>query len=530
FQNYFRLYEKIAGMTGTANTSKEEFQKVYDLDVMVMPTNMPMVRVDRSDRVYGTEEAKFRAVAREVAQRHAKGQPVLVGTIAIEKSERLSAMLTREGVPHEVLNAKQHDREAQIVANAGARGAVTISTNMAGRGTDIKLAQGVAELGGLFVLGTERHEARRIDNQLRGRSGRQGDAGESQFFISLEDDIMRIFGGERMKKLFERLNVPEDEPIESSMVSKAVEAAQAKVEGFYFDSRKHVLEYDDVMNKQRDSFYRLRRGLADATTDPSALRTQVTDILTDALVTAVQEARVTAEPDKDLDVVSRDAIQRFINLTDEQWQPIASTLPREAGPELPEETRTALHAFSEQTYDRKLGELPEGVFSDVARALFLQTLDLLWTDHLDTMEYLRTGIGLRGYGQRDPLVEYRQESHRLFKNLLARFNNEAATAFFHVTIHAQGTGDRGQGTVTPIPQPEKLIVSHPTAPAPTGVIGQEVDVLGNGEQGTGNRDAAHSVSVLAGVPAPIGNKKPAIGRNDPCYCGSGKKFKKCHGK
>ena len=526
FQNYFRLYEKLAGMTGTAYTSREEFQKVYDLDVVVIPTNQPMVRTDHPDRIYGTEEAKFRAIAREVAQRHEKGQPVLVGTIAIEKSEHLSAMLKREGVPHEVLNAKHHAREAQIVAKAGERSAVTISTNMAGRGTDIKLGPGVTNLGGLFVLGTERHEARRIDNQLRGRSGRQGDHGESRFFISLDDDIMRIFGGERMKGLLERLKVPEDEPIESSMVSRAVEAAQAKVEGFYFDSRKHVLEYDDVMNKQRDSFYRLRRSLAEERTDPAAFHAKAADILTEALTNAVQEARVTASPESNLDQVSRDALQRYINLSDDEWKSIAETLPREAGPEVPEATQAALRAFVEQTYDRKVAEFPQGIFPDVVRTLFLQTLDLLWTDHLDTMEYLRTGIGLRGYGQRDPLVEYRQESHRLFKNLLAHFHQEAASAFFHVTIHPQAAA---LVPPPPIPQPEKLVVSHPTAPVPTGAIGQEVDERTPSGVLTSLTPAPAVAGAADGVGSPL-RAKPPVGRNDPCPCGSGKKYKKCHGK
>ncbi|MDP3685810.1 MAG: preprotein translocase subunit SecA, partial [bacterium] len=526
FQNYFRLYDKLAGMTGTAYTSREEFQKVYDLDVVIIPTNKTMVRTDHPDRIYGTEEAKFRAVVKEIRERHEKGQPVLVGTIAIEKSERLSGMLKREGVPHEVLNAKQHDREAQIVANAGARGAVTISTNMAGRGTDIKLGPEVTTLGGLCVLGTERHEARRIDNQLRGRSGRQGDPGESRFLISLDDDIMRIFGGERMKGLLERLKVPEDEPIESGMVSKAVEAAQAKVEGFYFDSRKHVLEYDDVMNKQRDSFYRLRQSLAEEKTDQDAFRAQIADILTEAVTAAVQTARATASPENDLDKVSRDALQRYINLPDDEWEKIASTLPREAGPELLEETRAALQAFVEHTYDHKTAEFPQGVFPDVVRTLFLQTLDLLWTDHLDTMEYLRTGIGLRGYAQRDPLVEYRQESHHLFKNLLAHFREEAASAFFHVTIHPHAGA---AAPPPPIPQPEKLIVSHPTAPAPTGAIGQEVDERTPAGVLTSLTPAPAVTGAAGGTSGPL-RPKPPVGRNDPCPCGSGKKYKKCHGR
>ncbi len=536
FQNYFRLYEKLAGMTGTAWTSREEFQKVYDLDVVVIPTNKRMIRADLPDRVYPNEEAKFRAVAREIKERNAKGQPVLVGTIAIEKSERLSALLQREGVTHEVLNAKHHEREAQIIAQAGQRAAVTISTNMAGRGTDIKLGPEVTDVGGLFVLGTERHEARRIDNQLRGRSGRQGDQGASQFFISLEDDVMRIFGSDRMKSILQRLNVPEDEPIESGMVSKAVEAAQAKVEGFYFDTRKHVLEYDDVMNKQREGFYRLRRRIADATGNAEGLLTIATDVLSDALTEALQVARGTAAPEENLDEVSRRALERFINLTDEVWRPIQDALPREASPELPETVKEALRQFVSTVLTAKAAALPTATFAEVAKTLLLRTLDLLWTDHLDTMEYLRTGIGLRGYGQRDPLVEYRQEGHRLFKHLLAEFRQEAAATLFHVTIHAQPTGDRVPVAET---RPADFTVTHPTMQSPAGAVAQETDVVT--AQGVRSTVAATPPGAaataeagprsVAGAAAATGilKKGPTIGRNDPCHCGSGKKFKKCHG-
>ncbi len=548
FQNYFRLYAKLAGMTGTAVTSREEFQKVYNLDVIVIPTHKQMIRSDHPDKIFSTEEAKFRAVVQEVKRRHENGQPVLVGTIAIEKSERLSGMLKRDGVPHEVLNAKHHEREAQIVAQAGQRGAVTISTNMAGRGTDIKLGEGVTDLGGLCIIGTERHEARRIDNQLRGRAGRQGDQGESQFFISMDDDVMRIFGSDRMKKVLTTLKVPEDEPIESGMVSKAVEAAQAKVEGFYFDARKHVLEYDDVMNRQRDAFYRQRQRIVDSSTDPAMMRAEAVSILTDALAEAVQEARITAEPAKDLDAVSKEAIERFVNLTDDEWASIQAALPREAAPELPEGARVALRSLTEARYDQRRETAPPAVLADVAKVILLRSLDLLWTDHLDTMEYLRTGIGLRGYGQRDPLVEYRQEGHRLFKQLLSQFRQEAAAALFHVTIHAQRTVGSGDSPPTPIGDsrgglgesavgataPQRITLTHPTAPAPSGNIGEEVDEVSPAGvkttvsplpvpavQATGARQGAATATPL--------RAGPQIGRNDPCPCGSGKKYKKCHG-
>lgn len=499
FQNYFRLYEKISGMTGTAVTSREEFQKVYDLDVVTIPTNRPMVRTDRADRVYATEDAKFRAVIREVKERHAAGQPVLVGTIAIEKSERLSTLLRREGIPHEVLNAKNHEREAQIIAQAGQPHAVTISTNMAGRGTDIKLGDTVTDRGGLFVLGTERHEARRIDNQLRGRSGRQGDPGASQFFISFDDDIMRIFGGDRMKRMLERLQVPEDEPIESSMVSRAVEAAQAKVEGFYFDSRKHVLEYDDVMNKQRGSFYRTRRSVVDNEHDPARFRSLVVEVMTEALAATVDTARKVSPPE-DLDTVSRQAVERFSNLTDVEWEPVRAALPTDAGDELPAPARAALAQLAERLWDRTTAALPDEAGLAVCRGIFLQTLDLLWTDHLDTMEYLRKGIGLRGYGQRDPLVEYRHEGHQLFRQLLAQFRQEATLAFLHLTVHSPRS----------VQEPARLAVPQATDERPAGAPAVPPA-----------RGGAAAGSALP--------HKTTVRRNDPCPCGSGKKYKKCHG-
>lgn len=533
FQNYFRLYKKLAGMTGTAFTSQEEFQKVYDLDVVAIPTNKPMIRSDHPDRIYAHEEAKFRAVVNEIKRRHEKGQPVLVGTIAIEKSERVSDMLKRQGIPHEVLNAKNNEREADIVAAAGQRGAVTISTNMAGRGTDIKLGPNVTDAGGLFVLGTERHEARRIDNQLRGRSGRQGDPGESQFFISLDDDVMRIFGSERMKRILERLQVPEDEPIESGMVSKAVEAAQAKVEGFYFDARKHVLEYDGVMNKQRDVFYRLRHDIVDAGSTEGAIRASVINVLQEALAESVLEARRSPPADASvaLDDATKAAIERFVNLTEEEWRRVQATLPAEAA-ELPAATTEALLSLVEGRFDLKAKESPPGTFAEACKFLLLRTLDLLWTDHLDTMEYLRTGIGLRGYGQRDPLVEYRQESHRLFQGLLVHYRQEAAAGILHVTIHREGAdGRRAEGEAT---SPQRMTLTHPTVPAPTGAVGEEVDTVTS----TGLRSAITSAPALAtagapagvaGAPSPI-RSGPQVGRNDPCPCGSKKKYKKCHGR
>ena len=536
FQNYFRLYGKLAGMTGTAETSKEEFQKVYNLDVVVIPTNKPMIRQDLPDRIYATELGKFRNVVKEIKEHHEKGQPVLVGTIAIEKSELLSEMLKRGGIPHEVLNAKNHAREAEIISRAGQKGAVTISTNMAGRGTDIKLGDGVREYGGLHVVGTERHEARRIDNQLRGRSGRQGDPGSSQFFISTEDDVMRIFGAERMKNVLARLKVPEDEPIESGLVSKAVEAAQAKVEGFYFDARKHVLEYDDVMNRQRDAFYRLRKTILETEEHPENLRDTARDIMVEALAAAVHTAVIAPPPEGaavDAEQETRTTIERFVNLTDTEWEAIRGTLPVDLSGGVPDTTKEQLRALVEHHYDARAKAVPEGVFPEVVRSVLLRALDTLWTDHLDTMEYLRTGIGLRGYGQRDPLVEYRKESHQLFQQLMASFREEATAAILHLTIHAEAPQP---ARTEPVPL-ERLVLSHPTLPSPTGAVGTEVDEVT--PQGVSTRlqpvpvpsPLRQGYGGQARVPfAQPAREKAPVGRNDPCPCGSEKKYKKCHGR
>lgn len=499
FQNFFRLYKKLSGMTGTAKTSEEEFQRVYDLVVHVIPTNKSMVRKDLPDSIYSTELGKFKNVVQEIKHRHKEGQPVLVGTIAIEKSELLSRMLEREGVPHEVLNAKNHAREADIIANAGQKHAVTISTNMAGRGTDIKLGEGVAALGGLHVLGTERHEARRIDNQLRGRSGRQGDPGSSQFFISAEDDVMRIFGGDRIKGILQRLNVPEDEPIESRMLSRAVEGAQSRVEGYYFDARKHVLQFDDVMNRQRDAFYNLRTSILQTEEKPETMKEVSVAILTEALEEAVMGALSMESENDDYKKRVRDTIEQFINISEGEWSPIEQALQEEVSDEIPEETRNALRRFSESYYDRLEKQAPDtAIFARTIRALFLRSLDQLWIEHLETMEYLRTGIGLRGYGQRDPLVEYRNEGRQLFNALMANFRSEAARAFFHLQLH----------TELPVAQPRQrsvadLILSRPDVVKP---IQKQAQV---------SKDTS---------------KGKKVGRNDPCPCGSGKKYKKCHGK
>jgi len=418
FQNYFRLYDKLAGMTGTATTSAEELDKVYGLDVIVIPTNKPLVRKELPDRIYKNLDGKFKAVVKEIKERHAKGQPVLVGTVSIEKNEYLGKLLEREGVPHNILNAKQHEREGEIIAQAGKAGGVTIATNMAGRGVDIILGgnppedqEKVKEAGGLCVIGTERHEARRIDNQLRGRSGRQGDPGSSQFFVSLEDDLMRVFGGDRIKGLMETLRVPDDMPIEAKMISRAIESSQTKVEGMNFDIRKHVLEYDDVMSKHREIFYKKRREVLEKY-DNSTLREYVLEIIEGA-------------------------------------------------------------EFNKEDYTKREAEIGEENIRRVEKDVCLKVLDTYWLEHLESMNHLRDSVRLRAYGQQDPLIEYKREGHRMFQEFLAGIEKTIAKALMQAEIKVQ-----------------KPIQQRPV----------------------------------------LSSQKDKVGRNDPCPCGSGKKYKKCHGK
>jgi preprotein translocase subunit SecA len=422
FQNYFRLYGKLAGMTGTATTSAEELDKVYGLDVVVIPTNKPLARKELPDKIYKTMEGKFSAVVKEIKNKHEKGQPVLVGTVSIEKNEYLGKLLEREGIKHNILNAKNHEKEGEIIAQAGKKGAVTIATNMAGRGVDIILGgnpsefaeqEEVKESGGLCVIGTERHEARRIDNQLRGRAGRQGDPGESVFFVSLEDDLMRVFGGDRVKKLMDVLKLPEDTPIEAKMVSRAIESAQSKVEGMNFDLRKHVLDYDDVMSKHREVFYKKRR----------------------------------------------EVLQRFENNKLKDY--IIEVLKK--------------NNFSEEDYQKREIEIGPEDIRQVERDICLKVLDTFWIEHLEDMTYLRDSVRLRAYGQQDPLVEYKREGHTMFKDFLVRVEKTIANALMKAEIKV----NRPQSAIKPV-------VSN------TNI------------------------------------KK--VGRNDPCPCGSGKKYKKCHGR
>ncbi len=449
FQNYFRLYKKLAGMTGTALTSSEEFYKVYGLDTVVVPTNKFIQRLDHNDLIFQTESGKFKAVARKIKELNKAGQPVLVGTVSIEKNEVLSEYLKREGVPHELLNAKNHEREGEIVAQAGKKGAVTIATNMAGRGVDIKLggnpttpeAQAeVLSLGGLFVLGTERHEARRIDNQLRGRSGRQGDPGATQFFVSLEDSLMRIFASDTIKNVMGKLGVAEDEAVENRLITRSLETAQTKIEGFNFDSRKHVLEYDDVLNLQRKTVYERRRKI---------------------LVGTVAEVK-----EKLAEVVGGDA-------------------------DLLKVIAEKVSAVGEETYYRTI------------RQLLLQTIDMFWVEHLELMDYVRSSVNLRAYGQRDPLVEYKKEGLRLFKEMQTAIDDQICKLLPNI------------GGVALSQEQVKLQEVH-----------EQAQVIGSGD---GDVNKAHSGASPASV-TPKNADGEKIGRNDLCHCGSGKKFKKCHGK
>ncbi|MDP3800302.1 MAG: preprotein translocase subunit SecA [bacterium] len=485
FQNYFRLYKKLAGMSGTAATSQEEFHKVYGLDVAIIPTHRPMVRKDEADLIYRSEKGKFQAVLRKVKELHEKGQPVLLGTGSIEKNEHLSVLLNQIGIPHKVLNAKNHEAEAQIIAQAGKIGAVTLATNIAGRGVDIILggnppaeeeAEKVKNNGGLFVLGTERHEARRIDNQLRGRAGRQGDQGESQFFVSLEDDLMRVFGGERIKNMMTRFNIPEDEAIQSSLVSRAIESAQTKIEGYHFDARQHVLEYDEVMNKHRDVVYKTRREFVEPEFKNKS-KEKVLEILDGEIELAVS-ANTSVESNT-VDV--SDVLENLARIMpiDSVKQEIEKTEGDIA------KITEILKTFVQSFYEKREKEIGEDQMRAIEKLVFLRTLDELWMDHLDEMEHLRDSVGLRAYGQRDPLVEYKTEGHRMFKDFVSNMENQVAGLIFKV-----------------------------------GVVQQQVPAIKNIQYNKTEDSSANSKQIVSGE---------KIGRNDLCPCGSNKKYKKCHG-
>ncbi len=501
FQNYFRLYAKLAGMTGTARTSAEEFHKVYSRDVIIVPTNKPMIRRDLPDRIYSTEQGKFKALVQEIKEHNATGQPVLVGTVSIEKNELLSLMLTRAGVRHQVLNAKNHEREAEIIAQAGKFGAVTVATNMAGRGVDIILggnppseaeAARVREVGGLCVLGTERHEARRIDDQLRGRSGRQGDPGESRFYVSCEDELVRIFGGDRLKRIMERLGVREDEAIENRFVSRSIEQAQTRIEGHNFDSRKYVLEYDDVMNRHRTTVYALRRevllGPGEGSRVVEYLRAQMRVIVA---------AHVSAETG-DIDVAHIAEAARAI-------APFPDALQAALTGKNIEEVEQYLLDGVEKLYAAHEQELGVQQMRTIERAVILRTIDDVWVDHIAAMEYLREGVRLRAYGQRDPLVEYKIEAHRMYATLLDTIGARVTDVIFKIRL------------VQPSQPQRNVIEGRAEIPDQVG----DADIHRHDE----NDAAANDRPTYA---------KASVGRNDPCPCGAinlatGQvyKYKKC---
>lgn len=571
FQNYFRMYKKLSGMTGTAETEAEEFHQIYNLDVLVIPTNKPITRRDENDLIYKNEAAKFRAIMQEVKEKHEKGQPVLIGTISVETSEKLATLFKKNGIVCQVLNAKQHEREAHIVEEAGLKGAVTIATNMAGRGTDIKLGgpgaskeekQEILDLGGLAVIGSERHEARRIDNQLRGRSGRQGEPGYSRFYVSLDDDLMRIFGGERIKNLMERLSFDENTPIENSLISKSLESAQTRVEGHNFDIRKHLVKYDDVMNKQREVIYRLRRQILQTATtqDPGDLTNSLPD--EDQVSTSDQEKSIpdtkslqndfqkqldkkrfadylqalTTQPDlahiiwltiyqeisdlvelhiqKDAheDWITKlmDEFKNLLPIEENSLHKLTQEFKKHEDAELIQEK---LFDISLQAYRLKEEKLTSPIMRQVEKVVLLRTIDKLWKNHLDVMDDLRTGIGLRGYGQRDPLVEYQSEAFLMFQDLIALLQKNVMRSIYHVgvTINRPDSQKTSPNQVNDMKQQAQKHISN-----------QESQLQATFQQAKQNSQSSSSSTKI--------NPNKKIGRNDPCPCGSGKKYKKCHGR
>jgi preprotein translocase subunit SecA len=598
FQNYFRKYQKLSGMTGTAETEAAEFAKIYNLDVMVIPTNRTLVRIEEPDSVYRTEGEKWNAIVEDIIAKQNEGRPALVGTVSIEKSERLSGMLKRRGTKHVVLNAKYHAQEAEIVAQAGRKGNITIATNMAGRGTDILLggnpehmarqqaiAEGVAEklakgeekfvdddefvyfylvdtfyrvprrdwdrihghfkrecdgqhdevvaLGGLHIIGTERHEARRIDNQLRGRAGRQGDPGSSRFYLSLEDDLMRIFGSDRISGLMQRLGMEEGVPIEHGMVTRAIERAQRQVEAQNFSVRKHLLEYDDVMNKQRESVYTLRReileGKVHLTEDDVAdtreyVMATAEEILDDKVDTFA--GKDIDENDWDVAALRRDLTQTF-SLNDADYDEIG--LQNKST----EELRDMLWERITARYEEKEKIVPPELLRRVERDLMLQIVDQQWKDHLYSLDHLKEGIGLRGYGQRDPLVEYKKESFQLFQDMRGRIEEEIVRYLWWLKPVVEGEGGEAAPVRSPRPAARKaapLSYNDPSASRAPAFVGAGAAATATGGRAAGGR--APQPARVGGDDAPIKTIKrdePKIGRNDPCWCGSGKKFKKCHG-
>jgi preprotein translocase subunit SecA len=506
-QNFFRLYPTLAGMTGTAETESAEFWQIYKLDVVVIPTHRPVRRDDHEDVVFRTKREKYNALVEEIVEAHERQQPVLVGTVSVDVSELLSRMLKRRGVAHQVLNAKQHQREAEIVAHAGRQGSVTIATNMAGRGTDIKLGPGVADLGGLYIVGTERHEARRIDRQLRGRSGRQGDPGESRFFLSLEDDLMRLFGMERISGLMTRLGVQEGEVIEHRMVTRSIERAQKRVEAHNFDIRKHLLEYDDVMNKQRQVIYDLRTRLLENQDVRADIEEWIGERVLQRVETRLGDEKTPAD-EWDLAGLAEDL--SFLLVWPVDGAALAEVTNRE-------ELEERVLAVGREALTRKVEATGGPAYLDVARQIMLWTVDEKWRDHLYELDHLKGGIGLRAYGQKDPLLEYKREAFQLFETLLDDVHEESVRRLFRLQL--------AEAPRVPERRAPRLTLHHDAATA-YGGGGAAAASGGAGEAQAGAGPAREAPSGRPALRPARG--QPRAGRNEPCPCGSGKKYKKCH--
>jgi preprotein translocase subunit SecA len=523
FQNYFRMYEHLSGMTGTAATEAEEFRKIYKLDVVVVPTHRPMVRKDKGDVIYKTLRGKYGAIVEEIGECYKNGQPVLVGTTSIEKNEIISEYLKRKKIPHNVLNAKNHEREAEIIAEAGKIGGVTVATNMAGRGVDIVLGgaqpdrkagvsneqftkskeykkweeahEKVVKAGGLHVIGTERHEARRVDNQLRGRSGRQGDPGSSRFYLSMEDDLMRIFGGEQISGIMDRLNLPEDQPIENALIGRAIEQAQVKVEGFHFDIRKRLVEFDDVANQQRDIIYKLRRRILDSTD----VKKEVQEKLNHQIEKTVLMGRSVADEKFDYQRLAV-GLAEIIPFDDASLKRIGSQI---SAFKSEDEIQNFLESVLKDVYEKREKDLGQKVMREVEKYAYLGSIDHLWMDHIDHIDDLREGVTLRAYGQRDPLVEFKNEAYNLFENLVDKIDEELSHRIFRIGVA--------------MPQPEiplNLARENIDKSDTTGLSGNAQETAKSGEKAFPSNAESQPEHKL--------------GRNDPCWCGSGKKWKKCH--
>ncbi len=511
-QNYFRMYEKLSGMTGTAATEANEFAKIYNTDVTSIPTHRPMVRKDENDFIFKTKEAKYRAVVEDIAEANENGQPVLVGTISVEISEQLAGMLTRRGIEHNVLNAKNHAREAEIILGAGQRGAVTIATNMAGRGVDIKLGEGVEELGGLYIVGTERHESRRIDNQLRGRSGRQGDPGRSRFFLSAEDDLIRIFSGDRIYKILDRLGPGDDLPIEAKMLSKTVEGAQKKVEEQNFNIRKRVLDYDDVLNKQREVIYSERRRVLEG----EDLGEQARDWVAETLVDTIGQYEDGDALPVDWDLESLFGALNGYYPMGFTVDDIRADLEHASDPLTRDELLDKIEDDMMDAYDRRETELGEALMRDLERWVLLQLIDQHWREHLYNMDYLREGIHLRALGQKDPLSEYRLEGHTMFDEMMAILKGEFVRYMFHIQVEKPPEVEEQRVSEVDYSYQSEPVQGFDGAAPEEDVVDAEAEM-------------AQDRGSVAVVEQRVLSDDEKVGRNDPCPCGSGKKYKRCHG-